>query len=172
MLEPFCSYSLLQSSVMCLRGHRSTHRGPTTSHIEVAYSEGCLESGGRVWMLVSQLSSTLPSSAGGGGKGSPSSPGKKSLSAVGSYWGELRNLLILLLSHVIKKWWLDILVVVVGKKQHIIGSKLFIIQTYHIISDNVFIALYYFQVITCSQKSQDIIYKSATMDRTNSAWCQ
>ena len=27
-------------------------------------------------MLVSQLSSTLPSSAGGGGKGSPSSPGK------------------------------------------------------------------------------------------------
>ena len=28
-------------------------------------------------MLVSQLSSTLPSSAGGGGKGSPSSPGKK-----------------------------------------------------------------------------------------------
>jgi len=28
-------------------------------------------------VLVSQLSSTLPSSAGGGGKGSPSSPGKK-----------------------------------------------------------------------------------------------
>jgi len=53
---------------MCLRGYRSTHCGPTTSDIEVAYSEGHLESGGRIWMLVAQLSSTLSSSAGGGGK--------------------------------------------------------------------------------------------------------
>ena len=41
-------YSLLRSSVMCLWGHRSTHRGPTTSHIEVANSEGRLESGSRI----------------------------------------------------------------------------------------------------------------------------
>ena len=31
-------YSLLRLSVMCLRGRCSTHHGPTTSHIEVAYS--------------------------------------------------------------------------------------------------------------------------------------
>jgi len=45
-------YSLLRSSVMCLRGHPSTHHGPTTSHIEVAYSEA--------WVRRPRLNVGLP----------------------------------------------------------------------------------------------------------------
>ena len=67
-------FSLLRSSVMCLRGHRSSNRGPLTSKL--------IWPAPRVaWSLVAcryfQLSSTLIPSAGGSGKGSPSSPGKK-----------------------------------------------------------------------------------------------
>ena len=64
---------------MCLRGHRSSVGRPSTTNIDLAYSEGHLESGGLVYF---QLSSTLTPSAGGGGKGSPSSQGKKVTSLV------------------------------------------------------------------------------------------
>jgi len=39
-------FSLLRSAVMCLRGHPSSFNRPITSNIDLAYSEGCLESGG------------------------------------------------------------------------------------------------------------------------------
>ena len=39
-------FSLLRSSVMCLRGHHSSMRCPATTNIDLAYSEGRLESGG------------------------------------------------------------------------------------------------------------------------------
>jgi len=39
-------FSLLRSAVMCLRGHRSSFNRPITSNIDLAYSEGRLESGG------------------------------------------------------------------------------------------------------------------------------
>ena len=41
-------FLLLRSSVMCLRGHHSLNRGPSTSNIDLACSEGRLESGGLV----------------------------------------------------------------------------------------------------------------------------
>jgi len=39
-------FSLLRTSVMCLWGHRSSTRRPATTNIDLAYSEGHLESGG------------------------------------------------------------------------------------------------------------------------------
>ena len=45
-------FSLLRSSVMCLRGHRSSKRCSATTNIGLAYSEGRLESGGLDWLLV------------------------------------------------------------------------------------------------------------------------
>ena len=39
-------FSLLRSAVMCLRGHRSVTSRKVTSNIDLAYSEGRLESGG------------------------------------------------------------------------------------------------------------------------------
>ena len=41
-------FSLLRSAVMCLRGHRSSVGRPSTTNIDLAYSEGRLESGGLV----------------------------------------------------------------------------------------------------------------------------
>ena len=41
-------FSLLRSAVMCLRGHRSSVGHPSTINIDLAYSEGRLESGGLV----------------------------------------------------------------------------------------------------------------------------
>jgi len=45
-------FLLLRSAVMCLRGHRSSFNHPITSIIDLAYSEGRLESSGLNWMLV------------------------------------------------------------------------------------------------------------------------
>ena len=61
---------------MCLRGHRSLVGRPSTTNIDLAYSEGRLESAALFDCWYFQLSSTLTPSAGGGGKGSPSSPEK------------------------------------------------------------------------------------------------
>ena len=41
-------FSLLRSAVMCLRGHRSSVGRPSTTNVDLAYSEGRLESGGLV----------------------------------------------------------------------------------------------------------------------------
>ena len=41
-------FLLLRSSVMCLRGHCSSNHHPITSNIDLAYSEGHLESSGLV----------------------------------------------------------------------------------------------------------------------------
>ena len=41
-------FSLLRFAVMCLRGHRSSVGCPSTTNIDLAYSEGRLESGGLV----------------------------------------------------------------------------------------------------------------------------
>ena len=41
-------FSLLRSAVVCLRGHRSSFGRPSTTNIDLAYSEGRLESGGLV----------------------------------------------------------------------------------------------------------------------------
>ena len=41
-------FSLLRFAVMCLSGHRSSVGHPSTTNIDLAYSEGCLESGGLV----------------------------------------------------------------------------------------------------------------------------
>ena len=38
-------FSLLRSAVMCLRGHRSLTSHPMPSMVDLAYSEGHLESG-------------------------------------------------------------------------------------------------------------------------------
>ena len=46
-LRKLC-FSLLRSAVMCLRGHRSSVGRPPTTDIDLAYSEGRLESGGLV----------------------------------------------------------------------------------------------------------------------------
>ena len=41
-------FSLLRSAVMCLRGHSSSVGHPSTTNIDLAYSEGRLEFGGPV----------------------------------------------------------------------------------------------------------------------------
>ena len=41
-------FSLLRSAVMYLNGHRSSVGRPSTTNIDLAYSEGCLEPGGLV----------------------------------------------------------------------------------------------------------------------------
>ena len=41
-------FSFLRSAAMCLRGHRSSVGRPSTTNIDLAYSEDRLESGGLV----------------------------------------------------------------------------------------------------------------------------
>ena len=64
---------------MCLRGHRSSVHRPIPACVDLAYSEGRLMPSCSLFYCrwCYPAVQHLTASAGGGGKGIPSSPGKK-----------------------------------------------------------------------------------------------